>query len=54
MHHRQDRHIEIRAVQMAVWQRLGSSEAILLSDRGGQFITGIYQTFLGLIYWSPA
>ena len=47
MHHRQDRHMVIRAVQMAVWQRLGSSEVILHSDRGGQFISGTYQTFLG-------
>ena len=36
MHHRQDRHMVVRAVQMAVWQRQGSSEVILHSDRGGQ------------------
>jgi putative transposase len=36
MHHRQDRHMVVRAVQMAVWQRSGSSEIILHSDRGGQ------------------
>ena len=47
MHHRQDRHMVVRAVQMAVWQRLGSSEVILHSDRGGQFISGTYQKFLG-------
>ena len=37
----------VRAVQMAVWQREGSSEVILHSDRGGQFISGTYQKFLG-------
>lgn len=47
MHHRQDRHMVVRAVQMAVWQRQGSSELILHSDRGGQFISGTYQKFLG-------
>jgi len=47
MHHRQDRHMMVRAVQMAVWQRQGSSEVILHSDRGGQFISGTYQKFLG-------
>lgn len=47
MHHRQDRHMVVRAVQMAVWQREGSSEVILHSDRGGQFISGTYQKFLG-------
>lgn len=47
MHHRQDRHMVVRAVQMAVWQREGSSSVILHSDRGGQFISGTYQKFLG-------
>jgi len=47
MHHRQDRHMVVRAVQMAVWQRSGGSETILHSDRGGQFISGTYQKFLG-------
>jgi putative transposase len=47
MHHRQDRHMVVRAVQMAVWQRQGRSEVILHSDRGGQFISGTYQKFLG-------
>ena len=37
----------VRAVQMAVWQREGTSEIILHSDRGGQFISGDYQKFLG-------
>ena len=37
----------VRAVQMAVWQRSGSTEVILRSDRGGQFISGTYQKFLG-------
>ena len=47
MHYRQDRHMVVRAVQMAVWQRTGGSEIILHSDRGGQFISGTYQKFLG-------
>ena len=47
MHHRQDRHMVVRAVQMAVWQREGDAEVILHSDRGGQFISGTYQKFLG-------
>lgn len=47
MHHRQDRHMVVRAVQMAVWQRQSNSEVILHSDRGGQFISGTYQKFLG-------
>jgi putative transposase len=46
MRHRQDRHMVVRAVQMAVWQRSGSSEIILHSDRGGQFISGTYQKLL--------
>ena len=47
MHHRQDRHMVVRAVQMAVWQREGDNEVILHSDRGGQFISGTYQNYLG-------
>jgi len=47
MHHRQDRHMVVRAVQMAVWQREGGDEVILHSDRGGQFISDTYQKFLG-------
>lgn len=47
MHHRQDRHMVVQAVRMAVWQREGDSEVILHSDRGGQFISGTYQKFLG-------
>jgi putative transposase len=46
MHHRQDRHMIIRAVQMAVWQRQGREAVILHSDRGSQFISGDYQRFL--------
>lgn len=37
----------VRAVQMAVWQREGDNEVILHLDRGGQFISGAYQKFLG-------
>ncbi len=29
MHHRQDRHMVVRAVQAAVWQREGDNEVIL-------------------------
>jgi len=47
MHHRRDRHRVVRAVQAAVWQRQRDSEVILHSDRGGQFISGTYQKFLG-------
>jgi putative transposase len=47
MHHRQDRHMVVRAVHVAVWQRSGSSEIILHSDRAGQFISGTSQKFLG-------
>ena len=47
MHDRQDRHMVVRAVQMAVWQREGDNEVILHSDRGGQFVSGTYQKFLG-------
>lgn len=46
MHHRQDRHMVIRAVEMAVWQRQGKAAVILHSDRGSQFVSGDYQRFL--------
>jgi putative transposase len=46
MHHRQDRHMVIRAVEMAVWQRQGGWSVILHSDRGSQFISADYQRFL--------
>ena len=46
MHHRQDRQMVIRAVQMAVWQRRGSDPVILHSDRGSQFRSGDYQRYL--------
>ncbi len=36
IHDRQDRQMVTRAVQMAVWQRQGSDEVILHSDRGSQ------------------
>lgn len=47
MHHRQDRHMVIRAVEMAVWQRRGEASVILHSDRGSQLTSGDYQRFLG-------
>lgn len=46
MHHRQDRQMVIRAVQMAVWQRQGNEPVILHSDRGSQFRSGDYQSYL--------
>lgn len=46
MHHRQDRQMVIRAVQMAVWQRQGEQPVILHSDRGSQFRSGDYQDYL--------
>lgn len=47
MHHRQDRQMVIKAVQMAVWQRQGETPVILHSDRGTQFTSGDYQRYLG-------
>lgn len=46
MHHRQDRHMVIRAVEMAIWQRQGNWSVILHSDRGSQFTSVDYQRFL--------
>jgi len=46
MHHRQDRQMVIRAVEMAIWQRQGRWSVILHSDRGCQFRSGDYQGFL--------
>ena len=46
MHHRQDRQMVIRAVQMAVWQRQESDRVILHSDRGSQFRSHDYQHYL--------
>lgn len=45
MHHRQDRHMVVRAVEMAVWQRQGSTLVILHSD-STQFTSGDLQRFL--------
>ncbi|WP_446678160.1 IS3 family transposase [Stutzerimonas nitrititolerans] len=46
MHHRQDRQMVIRAVEMAIWQRQGDWSVILHSDRGSQFTSTDYQRFL--------
>jgi putative transposase len=46
MHHRQDRQMVIRAVEMAIWQRQGGWSVILHSDRGSQFRSGDYQRLL--------
>ena len=46
MHHRQNRQMVIRAVQMAVWQRQGDGSVILHSDRGSQFRSSDYQEYL--------
>jgi putative transposase len=40
MHHRQDRKMVLRAVEIAQWQRQGTSPVILHSDRGCQFTSG--------------
>jgi len=46
MHHRQDRQMVLRAVEMAVWQRKEDGKVILHSDRGSQFRSVDYQRFL--------
>jgi putative transposase len=46
MHHRQDRQMVMRAVEMAIWQRQGGWSVILHSDRGSQFRSTDYQRFL--------
>lgn len=46
MHHRQDRKMVIRAVEMAIWQRQGRGDVILHSDRGSQFRSTDYQRVL--------
>jgi len=48
MHHRLDRHMVIRAVEMAIWQRRGGWAVILHSDRGCQFTSDDYQRFLAM------
>lgn len=42
----QDRHLVLKAVMMASWQRADRSEVILHSDRGTQFTSAQYQQFL--------
>ena len=46
MHHRQDRQMVIRALEMAIWQQQGDCSVIWHSDRGSQFRSGDYQKFL--------
>jgi len=46
MHHRQDRHMVMRAVEMAVWHRQEPAPVILHSDRGCQFTSADYQRLL--------
>jgi putative transposase len=43
---RQDCHLVVQAVLMAVWQRPGRTPVILHSDRGCQFTSDEYQHFL--------
>lgn len=43
MHHRQDRQMVIRAIEMAVWQREGKGQIVLHSDRGSLFRSFDYQ-----------
>ena len=42
----QDRHLVLKAVMMASWQRSDRSSVILHSDRGTQFTRAEYQQFL--------
>jgi putative transposase len=42
----QDRHLVLKAVLMACWQRTGSETVVLHSDRGTQFTSSEYQRFL--------
>ena len=42
----QDRHLVLKAVMMACWQRPDRSPVILHSDRGTQFTSADYQQFL--------
>lgn len=46
VHHRQDRQMVIRAVEMAIWQRQGDWSVIPRSDRGSQFTSADYQRIL--------
>jgi putative transposase len=46
MHHRQDRQMAMRAIEMATWQRRESAAVIVHSDRGSQFCSGDYQRLL--------
>lgn len=46
MSQRQDRHMVIQAVLMALWQRTERTPIILHSDRGTQFTSEEYQRFL--------
>lgn len=46
MHHRQDRQMVIRAVEMAIWKRQGHWLVILHPDRGIRFRSGDYQKFM--------
>lgn len=42
----QDRHLVLRAVRMACWQRTDKNPVVLHSDRGTQFTSDDYQAFL--------
>lgn len=48
MHHRQDRQMAMRALEMAIWQRRETAAVIVHSDRGTQFCSGDYQRLLRL------
>lgn len=45
MHHRQDRQMLIRAVEIAIWQRQGDWTVILHSGRSSQCTSADYQRF---------
>ena len=46
MHYRQDRQLDIRAIEMAVWQREGEAPIVVHLDRGSQFMSFDYPRFL--------
>jgi transposase InsO family protein len=47
----QDRHLVLKAVMMAIWQRTDHTPVILHSDRGTQFTSAEYQQFLKELHY---
>ena len=46
MHHRQDRQMAIKALEMACWTREQDTSVIIHSDRGSQFTSADYQRYV--------